>query len=95
VNGGRGEQGVGAEQRMIALGFGKHVRADRIVLIEPLEGDERGNGRRTHVWIEGVAKPVVASRSERAILIDMGELEPPPAAPARAPRRPPEPTLFD
>ncbi|MDX6473172.1 MAG: hypothetical protein QOK22_1988, partial [Gaiellaceae bacterium] len=50
---------------MISLGFGKWARADRIYALEPLEGAERGHGRRTRVWIDGVADPVVASRTER------------------------------
>jgi hypothetical protein len=59
--------------RMISLGFGKWARADRIYALEPLEGAERGHGRRTRVWIEGVAEPVVASRTERTILVEMGQ----------------------
>ena len=58
---------------MVFLGFGKWARADKIYALEPLLGDERGGGRRTRVWIEGVADPIVASRTERTILHDMGE----------------------
>ena len=58
--------------RMVFLGFGKYVRADHIYALEPLRGDERGGGRRTRVWIEGIAEPIVASRTERTILHDMG-----------------------
>ena len=58
---------------MVFLGFGKYVRADKIYALEPLRGDERGGGRRTRVWIEGVADPIVASRTERTILHDMGQ----------------------
>ena len=61
-----------ASPRMVFLGFGKWARADRIYALEPLEGDERGHGRRTRVWVEGLAEPIVASRTERAILADMG-----------------------
>ena len=57
---------------MVFLGFGKYVRADRIYAIEPLRGDERGGGRRTLVWVEGIPEPLVASRTERTILLDMG-----------------------
>jgi hypothetical protein len=57
---------------MVFLGFGKYARADKIYALEPLVGDERGGGRRTHVWVEGVADPLVASRTERTILHDMG-----------------------
>ena len=58
---------------MVFLGFGKYARADRIYALEPLRGDERGEGRRTRVWIEGVPDPIVASRTERTILLDMGQ----------------------
>ncbi len=59
--------------RMIFLGFGKYARADKIYALEPLVGDERGGGRRTRVWVEGVAEPIVASRTERTILSEMGQ----------------------
>jgi hypothetical protein len=58
---------------MVFLGFGKYVRADRVYALEPIVGDERGGGRRTRVWIEGIAEPIVASRTERTILHDMGQ----------------------
>jgi hypothetical protein len=58
---------------MVFLRFGKYARADKIYALEPLVGDERGGGRRTRVWIEGVAEPIVAGRTERTILHDMGE----------------------
>ena len=58
---------------MVFLGFGKYARADRIYALEPLVGDERGGGRRTRVWIEGVTEPLIASRTERTILHDMGQ----------------------
>ena len=54
---------------MIPLGHGKFVRADRIFAVVPIE--DRGEGRRTYVHVEGLSEPVVASRSERAILADM------------------------
>src|ERR671914_1376669 len=59
--------------RMVFLGFGKYARADRIYAMEPLVGDERGGGRRTRVWVDGIADPIVASRTERTILHDMGQ----------------------
>jgi hypothetical protein len=58
---------------MVFLGFGKFVRADRIYALEPLRGDERGDGRRTRVWVDGIREPIVASRTERTILQDMGQ----------------------
>jgi hypothetical protein len=57
--------------RMVALGYGKFARADRIFAVVPIEAGERGDGRRTYVHVEGVAEPLVASRSERAILADV------------------------
>jgi hypothetical protein len=57
--------------RMISLGYGKWVRADRVYALVPMAAEERGDGRRTYVHVEGVAEPLVASRSERAILVDL------------------------
>ena len=59
--------------RMIFLGFGKYARADKIYAVEPIRDDRRGHGRRTLVWVEGVAEPIIASRTERTILHDMGQ----------------------
>jgi hypothetical protein len=58
---------------MIPLGYGKFVRADRVFALIPLEGPERGDGRRTLVHVEGIEEPVVASRSEGAIARDVAE----------------------
>ena len=58
------------DPRMVALGYGKFVRADRIFALVPLDPSERGDGRRTYVHVDGISEPVVASRSERAILAD-------------------------
>jgi hypothetical protein len=57
--------------RMVPLGYGRHVRADRIFALVPVGRHERGEGRRTYVHVDGLAEPLVASRSERAILGDM------------------------
>jgi hypothetical protein len=56
---------------MVALGYGKFVRADRVFAVIPLEADERGDGRRTYIHVDGLSEPIVASRSERAILADV------------------------
>ena len=58
---------------MVFLGFGKWARADRIYALDPILGDERGGGRRTRVWVEGIPEPIVASRTERTILHEMGQ----------------------
>lgn len=63
---------VDRTERMVFLGFGKWARADRIYALEPIVGDERGGGSRTRVWVEGIDDPIVASRTERTILHDMG-----------------------
>jgi hypothetical protein len=55
---------------MVFLGYGKHVRADRIFALERIE-DDRGDGRRTRVWVDGISEPLIASRTERTILADM------------------------
>jgi hypothetical protein len=70
---------------MVALGYGKYVRAADIVALIPIENEDRGEGRRTYVHVAGLATPIVASRSERAILADMAQA--PPVAPASRPRR--------
>ncbi len=59
------------DARMVSLGYGKFVKADRVFALVPLEPGERGEGRRTFVHVEGLAQPIVASRSERAILADV------------------------
>jgi hypothetical protein len=59
------------EPRLVSLGYGKFVRADRIFALVPLEPGERGEGRRTYVHVEGLSEPIVASRSEKAILAEI------------------------
>ncbi len=58
---------------MVALGFGKFARADRIYALERITGADRGDGRRTRVWVDGVTGPLIASRTEAIILRDMGQ----------------------
>ena len=58
---------------MVFLGFGKYARADRIYALQPITGDQRGTGQRTLVWVEGVTDPIVAGRTERTILQEMGQ----------------------
>ncbi len=55
---------------MISLGYGKYWRSDAIVGLTPIEED-RGPGRRTEVYTATIEDPVIASRSEHAILRDM------------------------
>jgi hypothetical protein len=58
---------------MVSLGFGKFARSDRIYALEPLSGDDRGDGHRTRVWVEGIEVPIIAARTEVTILRDMGQ----------------------
>jgi hypothetical protein len=58
--------------KMVFLGFGKYARADRIYALEPLALGERGHGARTRVWVDGIPDPIVASRTERAIVAALG-----------------------
>ena len=59
--------------RMVFLGFGKWVRADRIYALEPVGDERRGSGSRTLVHVDGIAEPLVASRTEQTILREMGQ----------------------
>lgn len=60
---------------MVALGYGKYFRSDSIIGLEPIEEEEgRGPGRRTRVYVQGMAEPFTASRTEGTILRDMVEL---------------------
>jgi hypothetical protein len=58
---------------MVSLGYGKYFRSESIVGLEPIE-EGRGPGKRTRVFIQGVSEPVIASRSDGAILRDMIEM---------------------
>ena len=57
---------------VVPLGYGKFIRSDKIVGLEPIE-DERGPGKRTYVYVENIDKPMVASRTETSILSSMVE----------------------
>ena len=57
--------------RMVFLGYGKYWRSDIILGLMPIE-EERGPKRRTNVFVQGRAEPIIASRTEQSILEDMG-----------------------
>lgn len=60
---------------IVSLGYGRYLRADKIVGLEPIEDHEnRGPGRRTRVFMEGRPEPWIASRTEGTILRDMVEV---------------------
>jgi hypothetical protein len=79
---------------MVFLGFGKYVRADRIYALEPIVGEERGNGRRTLVWVEGMEGAMVASRTQETILEEMGAESSGPRPARERRRRSDHPQLF-
>ena len=60
------------KETIVPLGYGKYFRSEFIVGLEPIE-EGRGPGKRTYVYVQGVAEPVIASRSESAILRDLVE----------------------
>jgi hypothetical protein len=58
---------------LVPLGYGKYFRSDSIVGLEPIE-EGRGPGKRTRVYIEHLDAPMIASRSEGAIVRDLVDL---------------------
>lgn len=60
------------ENAIIPLGYGKFVRSDKIIALDPIE-DNRGPGRRTLVYIENLKNPIIASRTETTILANMSK----------------------
>lgn len=56
--------------QLVALGYGRYVRSDEVVAVEPIT-DGRGPGRRTLVWVRGLPDPLVASRAEGSIVDDL------------------------
>ena len=81
---------------LIPLGYGKFVRADRVYALVPLEGADRGDGRRTLVHVEGIEEPIIASRSEAAIARDLAIAlgQPVPGGRADGDRMPGQGSLF-
>lgn len=55
------------ENVIVSLGYGKFVRSDKIIALEPIE-DNRGPGRRTAVYVDQITNPIIASRTEHSIL---------------------------
>lgn len=56
--------------QLVSLGHGVYARSEEVVAIQPIvEG--RGPGRRTFVWVRGVAEPLVASRGDETIARDL------------------------
>lgn len=55
---------------LVPLGYGKYVRSDQVTAVVPIE-EERGAGRRTFVYIQDRADPIVASRAEDSVVRDL------------------------
>jgi hypothetical protein len=49
---------------LVPLGYGKFVRADRVYALLPLEGPQRGDGRRTLVHVEGIDDAIAEDLAE-------------------------------
>ncbi|MEE8550104.1 MAG: hypothetical protein V3T08_02490, partial [Gemmatimonadota bacterium] len=56
--------------QLIALGYGKYVRSDDVMAVEPIT-EGRGPGRRSMVWVRGMPEAMVASRAEGSIVDDL------------------------
>lgn len=56
--------------QLVALGYGRYVRSDEVVAVEPIVED-RGPGRRSLVWVRGVPDPIVGSRAEASVVDDL------------------------
>ena len=56
--------------QLVALGYGKYVRSEEVVAVEPIT-DGRGPGRRSLVWVRGLPDPLVASRAHGSIIDDL------------------------
>ena len=56
--------------QLVSLGYGRYVRSDDVAAIEPIT-EGRGPGRRALVWVRGLDAPLIASRSEGAIVEDL------------------------
>ncbi len=55
------------------MGYGKFARSDKIIALEPIENN-RGPARRTNVYIDQLPHPIVASRTEHAIMTNIVEI---------------------
>jgi hypothetical protein len=60
--------------RLIPLGYGRFVRSEDVIAIEPV-AEGRGPARRALVWVRGIPTPFVASRSETALAADLVAVE--------------------
>jgi len=57
---------------MVALGFGKFARADRIFALERITGEERGDGLELDEALDLAARLAAAADAGRVDLSDLG-----------------------
>jgi hypothetical protein len=55
---------------LISLGYGRYVRSDEVVAVEPIT-EGRGPGHRCLVYIRGVPDAFVSSRAQASIIADL------------------------
>ena len=65
-----GDQALGVDLVELVLRCTRQ-RHGRVHVPLRADGQERGDGARTYVHVDGMAEPIVASRSERAIMADV------------------------
>ena len=58
---------------MVFLVFRQVCARGQDLRARAIRGSDRGGGKRTLVWVDGVAEPIVAGRTERTILLEMGQ----------------------
>lgn len=56
--------------QLVSPGYGKYARSDDVEAVEPIT-EERGPGRRSLVWVNGITEPLVASRAEASVIDDL------------------------
>lgn len=56
--------------QLISLGYGRYVRSDEVVAVEPIT-EGRGPGRRCLVYVRGVPDAFVSSRAQASIIADL------------------------
>jgi hypothetical protein len=56
--------------QLVPLGYGKYVRSDEVVAVEPIN-EGRGPRQRSLVWVRGLPEPIVASRADPSIIDDL------------------------
>jgi hypothetical protein len=56
--------------QLVALGYGRYVRSDEVVAVEPVT-EGRGPGRRSLVWMRGIPDAMIGSRAEGSVVDDL------------------------